>query len=283
MMIAALLAGALTLFYQFSAPAPATVEPIANPIAELVPTGQVVVARIPIQAYSEPIQKKHVKEVPYPEEHLPDGAAPNLEEVLGKIPKEDILDGEIVMLPRLKTPGQKDAGISGLLKVNERAITLEVDGITAAGGFIQQGDIVDVIAMYPASADQQIDVKTVLSNIKILAVGAAYQTSVARGPGNMVQGNAGRTRITLAVPAIQANQIMHLNRRASYRLILKNPKDTTIPETDGASYAQLIKENVAPRFRNRFRTANKVLKVHVISQTSESYQNVVVPVQVRDG
>lgn len=276
-----ILAGVLAGIVMFVYEKVGSTGPVDVPVVDVGPeepkdTIPVVVAKADLEQFTR-ITQQHVTTKDYPAGLVPQEATVNTSDVIGKEVLETVFRGEFVTLTRIQDPGEKLGGLSHHLGANERAITIAVDAISASGGFIQQGDIVDVIASFPGQGGDE-KVKTILTNIKILAVGGDYRQRLQKNPDQLIRGGGSSIRITIGVDSEMAAKIHHLGGRSRYRLILKNPKDTSEAVTDGWSYSQLLKENLPPELNPTVRKVEQQYMVTVIHGLSESREAVNVEV-----
>jgi Flp pilus assembly protein CpaB len=98
--------------------------------------------------------------------------------------------------------------------------------VTSVGGFIQQGDFVDVIATFRPRGSEPVS-KIVLQDIQILAVGGSYQFAggiPTQTPSIMA---AKAELITLAVTPEELEKMMQLDTGTTFKFVLKNPSDQT--------------------------------------------------------
>src|SRR5579862_324489 len=102
-----------------------------------------------------------------PKDRLPhDRVATKLEELRGLVALDDIEKNEPILLSRFARP-EEIGRLSQHLAEGMRAMTLRVDKVHAVGGFITQGDLVDVLGSF--SVDGQVLTKYILNRVKILA------------------------------------------------------------------------------------------------------------------
>lgn len=235
-------------------------------------TVPVVIAKGDLEQYIR-LTPQHVTTKDYPIGLVPLEATVNTSDVIGKEVLEEIFKGEFITLKRLQDPGETQGGLSSELKPGERALTISVDAGKAAGGFIQQGDVVDVVAQFPASGGDE-KTKTVLSNVKVLAVGGDYLKRLRKNPDQLIRGGGAQLRITMAVTSEMAGKIHHLGKRTVFNLILKNPKDTSDIPTEGWSFSKLLKEHLPPELNPTVKKVEKQYQVTVISGLSQTKQSV---------
>lgn len=167
------------------APAAASIAVHAAPVP-VAPTNEVLVARHPIEA------GKFIVVDDLKWESWPDNAANKafvdkksspdaLEGAVGAVATISMVEGEPVILSRLVHPGQ--AGfMSAMLTPGMRAVAIEIRPETAAGGFIQPNDRVDVLVTREVAVNkaegsatmQNVRSDMILQNIRVLAIDTNY-------------------------------------------------------------------------------------------------------------
>jgi pilus assembly protein CpaB len=70
----------------------------------------------------------------------------NLEDVVGRVAKENIQEGEQILTTRLSVGSEENDGLAYTVPSGFRAVTLETGEFQGVGGYIQSGDRVDVVA-----------------------------------------------------------------------------------------------------------------------------------------
>src|SRR5262249_47889569 len=130
----------------------------------------VVVASAPI-AIGTKIDPTQVKTVRWPMEAQPAGAINDVQQVVGRIARNNILDNQPVVETQLVTSA------SGLLPLlideGMRAMSVKVDNVTGVSGFITPNSRVDVLVSGNVQGGEQSEQrsKVVLQNIRVLAIG----------------------------------------------------------------------------------------------------------------
>ncbi len=119
------------------------------------------------------------------------GTYTQIQDVVGRVPVSDIPAGT-VLVPSLFAADS----ISYLLKPGERAIGVPVDEISAVGGFIKPGDLVDVLVYMNRDADSQTNAQVVVDNVRLLTVGEATQFDAQRLDGSGAVKDAPNTLVT---------------------------------------------------------------------------------------
>lgn len=113
-----------------------------------------------------------------------------IEELKGAIVRSPILEGEPISEGKLVKAGASGV-MAALLKPGMRAVTTRISVDTAAGGFIQPGDRVDIIltqtvqpsrsASSTQSSQRVFIADTIFENVHVLAIDQTYSTSAEGG------------------------------------------------------------------------------------------------------
>ena len=113
-----------------------------------------------------------------------------IEELKGAIVRSPILEGEPIGEGKLVKAGASGV-MAALLKPGMRAVTTRISVDTAAGGFIQPGDRVDIIltqtvqpsrsASSTQSSQRVFIADTIFENVHVLAIDQTYSTSAEGG------------------------------------------------------------------------------------------------------
>lgn len=146
---------------------------------------------------------------------------PNIREDLrGSIVRNPFMKGEPIRRDKL-VKGQGSGMLSVVLPSGMRAVAVPIDkdSTLAAGGFILPNDRVDVVrSSTRADRGQEFEVETVLTDIRVLAVG---QTSVDRGG----ERNISAVNATLEVTPAQAELLVLAQRQGPISLVLRSILD----------------------------------------------------------
>lgn len=239
--IAISLALFVVYFIQSAGPTGNTVVNIDMPEVERPETIPLVIATGLIEAGSR-ITEDQLEIVDFPQDFAPAHMAQSTTDVVSKIAREDIFPQEFVSLTRIEDPAERPVSISHLVKPGHRLTSIQVGYISAAGGFIQQGDIVDVIAHIPLPGND-FRVKTILSSVPVLAVGDRLVRSLRQSSGSTISNRRGTIKLTFSVPYELAAKLRHIDRGTSYSISLKNPRDSEVTEMgEGILYSEVVKE-----------------------------------------
>ncbi|WP_057830566.1 Flp pilus assembly protein CpaB [Colwellia sp. TT2012] len=173
----------------------------------------VVIATINI-ATGTILKANHVNLVVFPKSMAPDKAANNLEDVIGKVAKNQFYIGDIVRAERLAKQGD-GSYLASLISENMRAITIRVNDVVGVAGFLLPGNRVDILNTY--QQDGQPTTEVILSNINILAVD--QRAASDENKPQLVRS------ITVEVDLTQAEILMSARRNGYLQLALRNPID----------------------------------------------------------
>lgn len=153
-------------------------------------------------------------------------------EIVGKMAKERIVKGEPILFERLYP--DKKTTMSYVIPKGMRAVTIAVNEVIQAGGFINPGDFVDVIVTFQEK-DKQMNsgvvhyqqyTKTILQKVQVLGVGQ-----------NMVEvqnGTALTASVTLALTLEDAEKLVLSEESGTLRLALRPTMEDGIVNTPGA-------------------------------------------------
>ena len=176
---------------------------------------KVLVAAGPI-APGTTITDKMVKLVEVRKNSFPTGATADLNQVIGKQVKAEIVANDYVLPQRLV--GTNASALLGLLPEGVRAMSIRVDEASSIAGFANPGNYVDVVAVLsPGGSGKQVS-KVIAQNLKILAYN--QNTAEITGPAAKVGGT-----VTLAVTQAQAATLTLAMREGNLHLIGRNQSD----------------------------------------------------------
>ena len=108
--------------------------------------GTIVVAASPIEFGTE-LTKENTKEIPWSTAVLPEGAFVTKDDLLEKgrrMALSLIARNEAILRSKITAPNQA-ATLSSMLEPGKRAVTVRVDDVRGVAGFIQPGDLGDVV------------------------------------------------------------------------------------------------------------------------------------------
>ncbi|HEY9072148.1 MAG TPA: Flp pilus assembly protein CpaB [Candidatus Ozemobacteraceae bacterium] len=191
-----------------------------------IPTKNVVVARqkIPARTLLEPAKLNEFFEVrELVASAVPPDAFTDMASLTKKYTAITVLKDDI-MTPNRMLDKDVIPSLSFAVPQGKRAVTIAVTKTSGVGGFIQQGDYVDVIASFkPGSADSIT--KIVMQDILVLAAGNTYAFDPGIATAAPAIAAAKMELVTLAVAPEELERLVYLDSGVTFRLVLKNPKD----------------------------------------------------------
>jgi pilus assembly protein CpaB len=138
-----------------------------------VSIGTIVVARAPL-AFGAQLTAENITEIPWSTAVLPEGAFATKDGLLKdgrRLTLALIARNEPVLRSKITAPNQP-ATLSSMLAPGKRAVTVRVDDVRGVAGFIQPGDLVDVVLIRTEaemrSNESYSDV--ILQSAKVLAI-----------------------------------------------------------------------------------------------------------------
>ena len=184
------------------------------PAAEASDVEIVVAAAIAIP-YGTKIDERHTKVIEIPKGTAPEGAIRSLEDISGKVAKQPMTRGEILLGPRFADHAAGST-LAALIEENKRAITLRVNDVVGVAGFLLPGNRIDVLATRKVGG--RAVTETVLFDLKVLAVDQT--TSTEKNEPVIVRA------VTLEVTPQQSHTLVKARSEGSIQLTLRNPLDT---------------------------------------------------------
>ncbi|UMZ75034.1 Flp pilus assembly protein CpaB [Natranaerofaba carboxydovora] len=150
------------------------------------------------------------------EEIHPD-AITDKEEVLGEAVIQDMVREEVLLAQKI-LPEEEVNRLSHAIPEGKRAISVSVDEVSGVAGFIQAGDMLDVVATdfeEQEEGQEDTETRTILQDLKVLAAGdrVLYQDQ------ELVQEVS---TVTLAVSPSEAESLTDAEENGVIRLLL-NP------------------------------------------------------------
>jgi pilus assembly protein CpaB len=154
-----------------------------------------------------------------------------VEEVLDRPVVSNILLDEPLLEGRLAVKGS-GLGLAPTIPVGMRAVTVRVNDVAGAAGFVLPGLRVDVLVTGRPPAGDSTMTTTVLQNVLVLSAGQAVQSD-ARGTPVSV------STVTLLVTPTDAETLTLANGEGRLQLILRNSSDEGVEKPPGRYVAEL--------------------------------------------
>lgn len=240
--------GAVFLVRSMQAPAPAAAAAdmtaaVAKPME--IPLKQILVANQTIPA-GKFVSLDDLKWQGWPADAQMDSfidqekQADALEKMVGAVARFDIVAGEPLTTTKLQHPGT--AGfMSVMLTPGMRAVSIEIETETAAGGFIQPNDRVDVIVTREvenanAKANPMAGIRSdlILANVRVLAIDQTYGLPPAEGGEEEARTGQGAvivgSRATLELTERDATLVNTARKAGEISLTLRSIADLSAPQ-----------------------------------------------------
>lgn len=198
--------------------------------AEVTDLADVVVAARPLPV-GMTVKAADVKVIKVPATAFPKGAYSKPEDVLDRPVISNILHEEPILEGRLAQRGS-GFGLSPVIPVGMRAVTVRVNDVVGVAGFVLPNMRVDVlITGQPPGSDNRVT-KTVLQNILVLSAGSTMQTDNSGKPVNA-------PNVTLLVTPQQAELLTLAGNEGRIQLVLRNAGDQSVETTKGLTATSL--------------------------------------------
>ena len=183
------------------------------------------------------IRRQDLTSVEIPPAYVTAEVYRDMNQVIGRVPKERILKNEFIRQSRLAAP-DGGFGLNAIVPKGMRAVSISVSAGSAVSGFINPGNYVDVIVTVGGQT------VTLLEAVTILAVddrmGPRSSKSSSKGKGET---------ITLAVTPDNAERVQHATKSGSITLTLRNDIDVTQVHAHGEEVEELIGRNAESRIQ----------------------------------
>ncbi len=186
----------------------------------------------------------------------------DLETVVGRTPKAQILTNEPVRKERLAS-AEAGVGLNALIRKGMRAMTVQVDDQSGVGGFIQPGNYVDVIVTIrpdDQTGRSKWATETILSGIPVLTVASTTPKEAPKDDEAKRRTPARKQKpsVTLELSPEQAEKLALAVSKGDIHLVLRGDLDITSEEEDAKtplSTSELIGYKAPKRGRRTHRVA----------------------------
>jgi pilus assembly protein CpaB len=155
--------------------------------------------------------------VQWPEELAPKGSFEHVEDVVKRIPRRRFTPGEPILEAGLFAEGAL-GGLSPLIQIGLRAMSVQVDEIIGIAGFVTVGSTVDVLATLRRTIESEAFSQFILQDVRVLAVDRTLDPRRADSDERV-------SVVTLEVTPTQAKKLAFASSQGSIQLALRNPAD----------------------------------------------------------
>lgn len=238
------------------APQPAAAATIEVAPPKQLPTKQILVAKSAIPV-GKAVAIDDLKWQDWPEnsptgEFIDQKKEPEgLEKMVGAVARFDLVEGEPLTHSKLVHAGNASF-MAAMLTPGMRAVSIEISPETAAGGFIQPNDRVDVVVVRELSDNQSgngapaVRSDLILANIRVLAIDGMYAPpkpegeDAAAGQGAVLIG----TRATLELQDKDVVVINSAKKAGDLALSLRSIADIQAP-SGATGYGRVFRDGVS--------------------------------------
>lgn len=135
-------------------------------------TATLLVAAAPLRHGTE-ITRQHLREIPWPDNALPQGAFRDAATFFAgdvkRVALAGIVENEPLLASKVTGPGQR-ATLSAIIADGRKAITVRVNDVQGVGGFVLPGDHVDVLLTRQKDEGEGNYTDVVTQNVRVLGV-----------------------------------------------------------------------------------------------------------------
>ncbi|MEY1660568.1 Flp pilus assembly protein CpaB [Isoalcanivorax beigongshangi] len=145
-------------------------------------------------------------------------ALPSDQSVVGTVLRRNVREGEILARSHLQ-PANK---LAQVVPAGYRAVAIAIDNVSAVGGFLKAGDLVDILAHFRNGGDddRQPTAMVVLSSIEVLAVHGRMEEPSTEDERQQEQQRGRNATAVLAVPREDLSRLMLAEANGALRLAL---------------------------------------------------------------
>jgi pilus assembly protein CpaB len=210
--------------------------------------GTIVVAAAPL-TFGTQLTAQNITEIPWSTSVLPQGAFATKQALLKdgrRMTLALIARNEPILLSKVTAPNQP-ATLSSMLEPGKRAVTVRVDDVRGVAGFIQPGDLVDVVLIRTEAESRSNESYSdvILQSAKVLAIDQVT--------GERTEQPIIAKAVTLEVNVEDAQKILLAANIGRLSLILRQPAQSSndlvqrVTEQDLAGASMLAKPIVTPQ------------------------------------
>jgi pilus assembly protein CpaB len=200
-------------------------------VSEAVATQKIVVAaeNIPL---GDTIKDRQLKLADWPKANLPQGALLSIDQGAGRIVIQTLQVGDPVTESKLVPVGGPATVLTYKIPEGHRAMTVGVDQVAGVAGFINPGNLVDVVlTTRPPGATLTLS-KIVLQNVPILAIGQIIEQK--EGKPVVVP------TVTMDVTPEDTEKLAIASSQGRLQLVLRRFGDKEEVRTLGATVTKVI-------------------------------------------
>jgi len=173
----------------------------------------------------------------------------------GAVAAAPIREGEQVLLTKIYLKGT-DTGIASQIAIHHRAISVPVNDVTGITKLLKPGDRIDLVANVQYQGDEGTlsEVKTMLQNVHVLAVGEQIQNNIpaifeedavtGQRFAKNIRASRNYSTITIEVNPVDAQKVIYvIESGVQLYLTLRNPVDRLVASIPTMTVDEVLGEN----------------------------------------
>jgi len=200
-------------------------------VREAVASEKIVVAAAGIPM-GNTIDIKQLKTADWPKANMPQGAFLSTDQVAGRIALQTFAPGDPITEPKLVPKEGPASVLSYKIPEGHRAMTVGVNPVAGVAGFVNPGNLVDVVLTAMPPGGKLTVSKIVLQNVPILAIGQI----VDQKEGKPVA----VPTVTMDVSPEDAEKLAIASTQGRLQLVLRRFGDKELAKTAGATITKVF-------------------------------------------
>lgn len=203
------------------------------------PTRPVVVATTNLALGSE-LRADDLSTIAWPASAVPEGAFAQPSEIIGRGLIMSVVRHEPI-LPLKLASKEAGSGLPPIIPEGKRAVSVKVNEVIGVAGYVLPGTFVDVLATAnPTERPEDVTTKVVLTTVQVLTAGTRLEQDTKDGKPIQV------TVVTLLVTPEEAERLTLATTEGKIQLALRNPLDSSAPNTPGVKPDALLGVTARP-------------------------------------
>jgi len=183
--------------------------------------------------------------------------------IIGRELAANVKRGQDLQWNDLKLASKGADGLTGIIPMGMRAISISVDATSSVTGLVLPGNHVDVIGTFrfpEMKGDKSLDTLTltILQNVAVLATGTDYGKNTMLSQSQQRRG--GYSNVTLALTPKEVEMIIFASQKGRLTLSLRNYEETKIEAQLQSVNFKYLEDNISKYNAEREKTLKKVYK-----------------------
>ncbi len=193
---------------------------------------QVAVATADL-SWGTKLKPEMIKTTPYLKESMPTGYFSSANDLKDRVLLAQLKINDPITEHKLAPISVKTGGVAAIIKPGKRAIAVKGDKVIGISGFINPGNLVDVLVTVRDPKKKEEKTKIILENIPVLATGTQIQENEKGEPAPV-------DVYTLEVTPEDAEKIALAAAEGKLQMALRSATDANEIYTEGITIPQLL-------------------------------------------